>query len=188
MPRAFGKFEANLTIFCVCEECNQWFGDKLEVSFSRNSGEALMRLLFGIKPSSEASDIRGNRIDITAGAEAKFSGGKTYFTQHVDGTTLVASFEPQVGFAPTPDAEPVLFREADLSSGIVSRHEGQECFVIGQTEDDYQRILGRLNELGCTAETVLWWHPDTSLPLIRKRDGERLRGWRCRSRGRYSIC
>ena len=168
LPRAFGKFQANLTIFSVCEDCNQWFGDNLEVSFTRNSGEAVMRLLFGVKPASEASEIRGDRIDIAAGDGAKFSGGKTYFAQHVDGTTLVASFEPQVGFAPHSDAEPVLFREADLTSEIVSRYEGQECFVIGQTEEDYERILARLNELGCRAETVLWWHPDTSLPLVRE--------------------
>jgi hypothetical protein len=169
IPRAFGKFVSNLTIFCVCGECNQWFGDNLEVSFTRNSGEAVMRLLLGVKPSSEASDIRGDRIDITAGEGAKFSGGRSSFAQHVDGTTLVATFEPQVGFAPTPDAEPVLYREADLTSEIVLRYDGQECFVIGHTEDDYQRIVRRLSELGCRAETALWWHPDTSLPLVSER-------------------
>jgi hypothetical protein len=44
IPKAFGRFEHNLTIFCV----------NLEVSFNRNSGEALMRLLSGVKPPAEA--------------------------------------------------------------------------------------------------------------------------------------
>jgi hypothetical protein len=168
VPKAFGKFQKNLTVFCVCEECNQWFGNNIEVSFNRNSGEAVMRLLFGVKPSHEATDVLGDRIDITAGDGSRFRGGKSYFTQHADGSTLVVAFEPQVGFAPSQDAEPILFREADLTPEAVARYKSQECFIIGQTEDDYQRLLQKLNELGLSAETVLWCHPDGSLLLVRE--------------------
>lgn len=54
IPKAFGRFEGNLTVFCVCEDCNQWFGNNLELLLSRSSGEAVMRLLFGTKPADEA--------------------------------------------------------------------------------------------------------------------------------------
>jgi hypothetical protein len=127
-----------------------------------------MRLLSGVKSSSEAAEIRGDRIEITAGDDARFKGGKTQFTKHIDGSTLVASYEPQVGFAETENAESILFAETDLTRDIVAQYSSHECFVIGETEADYQRLTARLGALGCTVESILWWHPDTSLPLVRE--------------------
>jgi hypothetical protein len=167
IPKAFGHFQANLTIFCVCEGCNQWFGDHLEVSFSRNSGEALMRLMSGLKPHSEASDVGGHRIELTAGAgSTRFVGAKSYFTQSADGTKLVAAFVPQVGFAPTESDEPILFAESALTREIVEQYASYECLIIGETEDDYERLSATLRELGCRADSVLWWHTNPSLPLV----------------------
>jgi hypothetical protein len=167
IPRAFGHFEANLTIFCVCQECNQWFGDHLEVSFNRNSGEALMRLMSGVKPHSEAAEVRGHRIEITAGeGSMRFPGAKSYFTQSADGTKLVAAFVPQVGFAPTETNEPILFTEPELTREIVKQYASYECLIIGETEEDYERLSAKLQELGSRAESVLWWHPNPSLQLV----------------------
>lgn len=167
MPRAFGHFEANLTIFCVCEACNQWFGNNLEVSFTRNSGEAILRLLFGVKPQSEATEIGGHRIDITAAdGSTRFAGAKSFFKESADGKRLVAAFTPHVGFARSEGDDPILFLESDLTAEIVERYEAHECFVIGETEEDYQRMTAKLRGLGCKAESVLWWHPDPELPLV----------------------
>ena len=166
IPRAFGRFEHNLTIFSVCEECNQWFGDNLEVSFNRNSGEALMRLLSGVKPAREAQQIGGDRLDVAAGEGGKFAGAKSYFKPHTDGSTVVASFAPHVGFAPSEHDQPVLFTETELTAEIVAKYSTCECFVIGETEDDYQQLTAKLEALGCRATSVLWWHPDTTLPLV----------------------
>lgn len=166
IPRAFGRFEHNLTIFSVCEACNQWFGNNLEVSFNRNSGEGLMRLLSGVKPAHEAGQIGGDRLSIAAGDGVRFAGAKSYFKPHTDGTTVVASFVPHVGFAPSERDQPVLFTEAELTAEIVAKYLSYECFVIGETEDDYQRLTAKLEALGCRALSVLWWHPDTALPLV----------------------
>jgi hypothetical protein len=168
VPRAFGRFRANLTIFCVCEACNQWFGDHLEVSFARNSGEAIMRLLSGVKPSREASEIGGSRLDITAGETALFEGAQTHFIPHANGHTVIASYIPQVGFAEFVGAEPILFLESELSQEVIKKFASYEVLIIGETEADYERLSQKLQELGCQAESVLWCRPDTSLPLVRE--------------------
>ena len=91
---------------------------------------------------------------------------ETYFKPHPDGKRLVASFVPQVGFATSEHAEPVLFSEADLTADIVSQYAGYEVLVLAETEDDFQRLTAKISAMGCQADTVLWWHPDTSLPLV----------------------
>src|SRR5262249_9614119 len=138
IPRAFGRFRGNLTVFCVCETCNQWFGDHLEVSLAHNSGEALLRLFAGVKPSNEASEIGGHRIDIAAGESALFHGAKTHFTPHPDGASVIASYVPQIGFAEHETAEPTLFSETDLTHEIVEKYSSYEVLVIGETETDYE--------------------------------------------------
>ncbi|MCH9012826.1 MAG: hypothetical protein IIA68_07190 [Proteobacteria bacterium] len=45
IPQAFGTFENNLTLNeSVCGECNQYFGDNLELIFARDSFEAYDRV------------------------------------------------------------------------------------------------------------------------------------------------
>ncbi|MEO8382711.1 MAG: HNH endonuclease [Acidobacteriota bacterium] len=166
IPKAYGRFQGNFTIFCVCESCNQWFGDNLEVSFNRNSGEALMRLLSGVKSPHEAAEIGGDRLHVVAGDGAKFAGAKSYFKPHTDGTKVVASFVPHVGFAPSEHDEPVLFAESELTREVVAKYSSCECFVIGETEEDFQRLASKLTDLGCQSESVLWCPPNTSLPLV----------------------
>ncbi len=41
MPQMFGTFKDNWTVDFVCDGCNQFFGDKLEVYLGRDSMEAL---------------------------------------------------------------------------------------------------------------------------------------------------
>jgi hypothetical protein len=166
IPKAFGRFESNLTVFCVCEECNQWFGDHLEVSFSRNSAEGLMRLLSGTKPSAEASDIGGNRLTIKAGQGVPFVGGKTHFTEHSDGRTVVATYFAQVGFRATEESEPKWFSETELTSEIIEQYASCDCIVIGHSEEDFELLTRKLDQLGFTGESILWCRPDTSLPLV----------------------
>jgi hypothetical protein len=40
VPKAFGRFRNSLTLDCVCDECNTFFGRELEVFLTRDSVEA----------------------------------------------------------------------------------------------------------------------------------------------------
>ncbi|MBU1863049.1 MAG: HNH endonuclease [Candidatus Omnitrophica bacterium] len=52
MPQCFGKFQPNNLILrdIVCDNCNQYFGEKIEIALGRDSIEGIMRYKFGIKP------------------------------------------------------------------------------------------------------------------------------------------
>lgn len=54
IPRCFGVFENNLTLNqLVCDDCNQYFGDNLEIAQGRDSLEAIARFNFGKSPKSK---------------------------------------------------------------------------------------------------------------------------------------
>ena len=44
MPEAFGTFDENWTLDCVCKACNGHFGRTIELTLARGSTEALLRL------------------------------------------------------------------------------------------------------------------------------------------------
>jgi protein-arginine kinase activator protein McsA len=52
IPRAFGTFEQNLTLNrIVCDDCNQYFGDNIELYLGRDSLEGISRYHYGIRSS-----------------------------------------------------------------------------------------------------------------------------------------
>lgn len=46
MPKAFGRFHDNLILRCVCEGCNSFFVEELELFLTRDSVEALLRVRY----------------------------------------------------------------------------------------------------------------------------------------------
>ncbi len=58
IPQAFGKFKNNLTLIKkVCDDCNQYFGDTLEIALARDTPEGIMRFVHGIKEPNEYKTI-----------------------------------------------------------------------------------------------------------------------------------
>ncbi len=54
IPQAFGKFRNNLTLIKkVCDDCNQYLGDTLEIALARDTPEGIMRFLHGIKEPAD---------------------------------------------------------------------------------------------------------------------------------------
>ncbi|MBN2593319.1 MAG: hypothetical protein JXA81_07415 [Sedimentisphaerales bacterium] len=54
IPKAFGTFEQNLTLNrTVCDDCNQYFGDNIELYLGRDSLEGISRYHYGIRSSKE---------------------------------------------------------------------------------------------------------------------------------------
>jgi len=155
MPKAFGRFKNNFTIFCVCEECNQWFGDNLEVSFGRNSGEAILRLMFGIKPPDDAHEVGGRRVELTLDDESELKGAKVYFTASEDGR-LVTRAPLQVGFCILGGRETKWFLESELTKEAVMPLAGCATYTIGGDANDYARVEQRLRDLGLSRDETRW--------------------------------
>ena len=54
LPQSFGKFENNLTLKrLICDSCNQFFGDNVELAFARDTLEGQSRVDFGVKRPEE---------------------------------------------------------------------------------------------------------------------------------------
>jgi hypothetical protein len=78
VPKAFGTFSPdNLTLrSLVCDECNHFFGNSIDLILARGSIEAMDRLAYGIKPSDEAKDLRQERIQFTYAQAGPWKGIK----------------------------------------------------------------------------------------------------------------
>jgi HNH endonuclease len=71
MSQALGRFEQNWTLDCVCDECNQYFADNLELPLGRDSREALFRIDLGLKPAAGAAELLNRRVKTSLRDPAK---------------------------------------------------------------------------------------------------------------------
>ena len=54
LPQSFGKFKNNLTLNkIVCDTCNKYFGDNLEISLGRDTFEGMTRFEYNVKKAEE---------------------------------------------------------------------------------------------------------------------------------------
>jgi hypothetical protein len=97
MPRALGTFEQNWTLDCVCDDCNKYFANTLELALGRDSREALFRFDLGLKPAGEASDLLNHRLKARVQDSGQFDGARVVLTSSDDGTDVIPTAVPQVG-------------------------------------------------------------------------------------------
>ncbi len=65
LPESFGRFNNNLTLInIVCTECNQYFGDNLDIHLARDSFEGRSRFIYGISRPEDFRSPRRSRIHI----------------------------------------------------------------------------------------------------------------------------
>ncbi len=69
MPQCFGRFSPdNLILYrSVCDDCNQYFGDKLELFLGRDSFESIERIKHGINPKKPLKNKRRVKSKIKDG-------------------------------------------------------------------------------------------------------------------------
>lgn len=99
LPQAFGKFKNNLTIKkIVCDECNKYFGDNLELHLSRDTIEGIKRFNYNIKKQHEfKSTGKQSRLSIKVN-EGPFKGAYAYRDYSELEERIIIKPIPQVGF------------------------------------------------------------------------------------------
>jgi hypothetical protein len=97
MSRAVGTFEQNWTLDCVCDECNQYFADNLELPLGRDSREALFRIDLGLKPAAAAAQLLNRRVKTSLRDPGQFDGIRVLLRPSEDGTETIPVPVPQVG-------------------------------------------------------------------------------------------
>ncbi len=153
MSRALGSFDQNWTLDCVCDECNQYFADKLELALGRDSREALLRLDLGLKPATEASKLLNRRVRSRVQDPGQFDGTRLVLAPSKDGNEVVPAAVPQVGLRRpgeswhfltekelTPEnLQPYMDSSLEIEIGIFGRHG-----VAGECD----RLIERLATFG----------------------------------------
>ena len=99
IPQSFGKFRNNLTLrHLVCDTCNQFFGDNIELALARDTLEGQSRVDFGVKKAEDfASPGQQGRISIEI-AEGEFKGAYAFRDYSETESSVTLQPVPQVGF------------------------------------------------------------------------------------------
>ena len=148
VPQAFGRFQNNLTIDCVCNECNQFFGDNLELIFNRDSWDAINRYKYGLKSLDELQDIRYRNVSLTYSGPGERHGVRlVFFNQNGE---IVLDLVPQIGIR-EKNGGWVYFtlREIEkLDSSFIENFETKGTIkVFTKTDEEYDQVIQELRRL-----------------------------------------
>ena len=150
LHRAFGRFQNNPTLDCVCDECNGYFGEMIDLDYARDSVEALLRLLHGTKPAREVDELRGSRVSvILSGDDPDWRGCHVEWLEE-DGEVVV-SLVPQVGFRQRGETKWTFLTEdtlRDATQPLPPGADGGEIRPISKSEEMDERLIDVLLQRG----------------------------------------
>lgn len=103
MPQSFGLFANNFVLNnpdnkAVCDECNQYFGDNLEIDLARDSFEGIARYDHKIKKPSQFKSLGKRSRLIIKIAEGFFKGAYAYRDYSATEDKIIIKPLPQLGF------------------------------------------------------------------------------------------
>ncbi len=151
IPQCLGKFHTNNLILrnTVCDNCNQYFGDEVEVHLGRDSIVGIQRYAHGIK--SKKLSHKHNRLRIEfADKEIKGLLGTIGYSK-ATGETSVAPVS-QVGVFHSGRKGYVYFPPQEVPEAEVLRKVGydlqKEISIITASHLDAERIISLLKQKG----------------------------------------
>ena len=99
IPQSFGLFKNNFTLIkMVCDDCNQYFGDNLEIDLARDTYEGFSRFEFNIKKAEDFKNAGKKSRIIIRIAAGPMKGTYVYREYSPDKNDIVFKHIPQVGF------------------------------------------------------------------------------------------
>lgn len=151
IPQCYGKFTPNNLILykTVCDECNQYFGEKIELYLGRDTIEGVMRYKYGIKPSELLK--RHKRLEIKIYEEGELKNmivmpKPSGVHGEIDLPTVT-----QAGFFNKDKQEYDYFEPQDMPTAKELKEHGYELEkndLIANNEEDMNRLLRVLKEKG----------------------------------------
>jgi hypothetical protein len=97
IPQSFGLFRNGLTLHCVCGVCNQFFGDRLELHFGRETGESVVRSQYGLRDS--VARTPRSRLTARIKVPGPAIGARVLLAPNTRTNGMEIIYLPQVGFA-----------------------------------------------------------------------------------------
>jgi hypothetical protein len=156
IPQSFGTFEPESFILydTVCKLCNNYFGRTLELSLSRDSTEALLRLTHGLKAPAGARQFPYERIALRVGEPGPWLGATVVLEADQTGSGIEPIPLPQVAFKWKGASEWTFLQEPELDeSDKVAAYAGSspgalEIRIMGSSESDSRRLIDKLGQIG----------------------------------------
>jgi hypothetical protein len=154
MPKAFGTFQQGLTLRCVCETCNSFFGDKILAVTTHDSWEAFLRYRHGVKTGTntkpqERLGRSGGRVIVTLQEPKELQGLRL---ECIDAG--LCQPVPQYCFTSKQTGENMFLTESDLDEQDMFVRRGLERAVkaiICCSADQEERLRAKLRARGIEA-------------------------------------
>lgn len=148
LPQSFGKFENNFTLRKeVCNDCNQFFGDKLEIYLAGDTFEGgTLRYNYGIKKPEKFKSLgRRSRI-IYRQMDGKHPGKYLYQEYSEEAKGMIVAPCPQIGFLKKSgeyewyllDDRPT---QGQLYDDTYDVHNPEFCLLVGSDREHEEKIL-----------------------------------------------
>lgn len=152
IPQAFGRFIPDNLVLknSVCDECNQLFGDKIELFLGRDSFESIERLRHGMKPKEPLRNRRRIKSRIRSGPWKGVIVRDMYLAE----TGRIAIEKAvQAGFYHTERNEYDFFELNDIPTGkeLVERGyavKNAQIWLIAEDGEEFDKLIEKLNEQG----------------------------------------
>jgi hypothetical protein len=146
IPQAFGKFEGNLVLDCVCTDCNHYFGGTLDLKLARDSIEGIDRIWTGMKSASEFKSLGSKSTTRVRFKPGSVYGAEGYPAPNATGPDLRVMAFPQMGFEQPPGTMHWFRREEIPEKARLSEHgldPKKEVFihVREMAADDARQLL-----------------------------------------------
>jgi hypothetical protein len=145
LPRAFGAFDNNFTLDCVCTACNNYFSKHLELRLARDTVEGLERFDHGVREPKDYKSLgRGGRMRILVD-EGPFAGALAEFGPSEDGDGLGIPPIPQIGLRRTGEKAFVCYRPEDFPHRCewsdIPKGTEIDLFFWGLPHEEVNRVL-----------------------------------------------
>jgi hypothetical protein len=149
VPKAFGHFRDNLTLGCVCGDCNSFFATELELFLTRDSVEALLRIRYELKTAGGRSKLGKSRLIVRVTSPGDWCGARISVERNVAGKPLFANPLPQVAFRKHGETEWRWFLEEELDvSGRWEQYRTHADTKIVGKDGAIERLAGKLVKMG----------------------------------------
>jgi hypothetical protein len=146
IPQGFGTFENNLTLFCVCANCNRFFGSTLEWPMRNSSPEGILRFVHGFG-QGQVGGIGTKGIEFKIVESADWRGARVVLKVNRRTRSSHVYPIPQVGARRNPSEEWVWYLEKDLDAEFAAKYpKGSEFRIVGGGNDQ-KRMLERLKRV-----------------------------------------
>src|SRR5467141_3459337 len=126
LPQAFGRFRKNLTLQdTVCDDCNEFFGNTLDLYLARDTPDGFNRFRLGYLPPEEYKHLGKASTMTHHVAEGPLAGA--FVKQVPDDGKLGVELLPQIGFGPSHTGPFKWF----LVSALPTKEQLRELFGTG---------------------------------------------------------